>query len=82
MQYVFIHVHQTVCTLTYISRGQLVQQLRDSMSIDSGGLQTIDLPTVLGRATLDSLGKAAFEYDFGALDQKQNALADSLHNFM
>ncbi|EIM80594.1 cytochrome P450 [Stereum hirsutum FP-91666 SS1] len=58
----------------------LIHQLRDTLSVSDSGSETVDIPTVLGRATLDTLGKAAFEYNFGALDGKQNKLAESLHH--
>ncbi|EIM88709.1 cytochrome P450 [Stereum hirsutum FP-91666 SS1] len=71
---------QALMPIFKASAQSLVQLLRDSLLLNQGS-KTIDMSTILGRATLDSLGKAAFEYDFGALHRKDNELADSLHHF-
>ncbi|KZS89245.1 cytochrome P450 [Sistotremastrum niveocremeum HHB9708] len=40
----------------------------------------VNIPASLARATLDALGEAAFEYDFGSVENKENELANHYQN--
>ncbi|KAJ7508829.1 cytochrome P450 [Mycena galericulata] len=42
----------------------------------------IDFPNWLGRATLDAIGIAGFDYDFGALHDSRNPLASAYNNIL
>ncbi|KAJ7737450.1 cytochrome P450 [Mycena maculata] len=42
----------------------------------------IDFPNWLGRATLDAIGIAGFDYDFGALNDSRNPLASAYNNIL
>lgn len=59
----------------------LIEQLEDSIAQNPHGSYVVNIPTVVGRANLDALGKAAFEYDFGSLRGKNTELEESLHQF-
>ena len=61
---------------------QFVQYLAEIVSEGKYGSTKVDIPTVLGRGLLDSLGSAAFGHDFHCLDHQEDELADSLHQFM
>ncbi|KAF8518880.1 cytochrome P450 [Gautieria morchelliformis] len=51
-----------------------VAKWKDSVA-QSGGLSTvIDTPSWLARTTLDAIGRAAFDHDFGAIDEKEDEL--------
>ena len=60
---------------------QLVEQLEGLVAQNPDGSYVANIPTVVGRANLDALGKAAFEYDFGSLRGKNTELEESLHQF-
>ncbi|KAI0052758.1 cytochrome P450 [Auriscalpium vulgare] len=60
----------------------LVEQFRDSLSGTKSTSREEDMPTFLGHAVLDALGKAAFAYDFNQLDHQKAELEESLHSFM
>lgn len=79
---------QTVCHLVIhqellvdILSTQLIEQLEDSIAQNPHGSYVVNIPTVVGRANFDALGKAAFEYDFGSLRGKNTELEESLHQF-
>ncbi|KAF8576236.1 cytochrome P450 [Ramaria rubella] len=42
----------------------------------------IDIPSWLARMTLDAMGSAAFDYEFGALDEDDNELAKVYRNLL
>jgi len=48
----------------------------------SGHSAIIDVNLWLGKATLDSIGIGAFDYDFGALDNSDNQLVKSYENVL
>ncbi|KIJ29239.1 hypothetical protein M422DRAFT_188770, partial [Sphaerobolus stellatus SS14] len=42
----------------------------------------VDVAIWMTRATLDALGQAGFDYEFGALDNLDNELSKAYHNLM
>ncbi|KAJ3857523.1 cytochrome P450 [Lentinula lateritia] len=58
----------------------LVEQWNDLLAID----QSVELNVAswLSRATMDSLGEAAFDYHFGALENKENELMKAYFGLM
>ncbi|KIY53206.1 cytochrome P450 [Fistulina hepatica ATCC 64428] len=40
----------------------------------------VDIPSWASRGTMDAIGEAAFDYQFGALDNSDNALAEAFRN--
>ncbi|KAF8517112.1 cytochrome P450 [Gautieria morchelliformis] len=52
-----------------------VAKWKDAVA-QNGGLSTvIDIPSWLARTTLDAIGRAAFDHDFGAIDEKEDELS-------
>ncbi|KAF8507406.1 cytochrome P450 [Gautieria morchelliformis] len=52
-----------------------VAKWKDAVA-QSGGLSTvIDIPSWLARTTLDAIGRAAFDHDFAAIDEKEDELS-------
>ncbi|KAF8507409.1 PAH-inducible cytochrome P450 monooxygenase PC-PAH 1 [Gautieria morchelliformis] len=52
-----------------------VAKWKDAVA-QSGGLSTvIDIPSWLARTTLDAIGRAAFDHDFGAIDEHEDELS-------
>ncbi|THH17361.1 hypothetical protein EW146_g3435 [Bondarzewia mesenterica] len=68
--------------LVPVFRDSLIQELEDGLVLSKNGAEVVDVPTAVGRATLDALGRAAFAYDFGALEGRHDELASSLHDFI
>jgi len=46
------------------------------------GSLVLDMPSWLSRATMDALGRAAFDYDFGALSNDDNELTKAYNGLM
>ncbi|RDB25147.1 hypothetical protein Hypma_007406 [Hypsizygus marmoreus] len=42
----------------------------------------LDMPSWISRATLNAIGEAAFDYDFGAMDEADNALGKAYSNLL
>ncbi|KAF8579966.1 cytochrome P450 [Ramaria rubella] len=53
---------------------------QDLVTRNGGGPSVIDVPSWLGRMTLDAMGTTAFDYDFGALDGSENELSKMFGN--
>ncbi|KAF9024028.1 cytochrome P450 [Hymenopellis radicata] len=60
---------------------KMAEQWQDMIASDPAQSAVIDIPNWTSRATLDAIGQAAFDYQFGALDDAQNALAKAYTNF-
>lgn len=60
--------------------GKMAAKWRDIISGNDGLSGTVDVPAWTSRATLDIIGQAAFDYDFGALDDKDNTLTKIVSN--
>jgi cytochrome P450 len=74
-------------TKTYIpifhqTAQKLCNMWKDVIKEGNKGQVTIEVSRWLSRATLDALGKAAFDYEFGALDNAENKLAKAYENLM
>ncbi|EGN95464.1 hypothetical protein SERLA73DRAFT_113010 [Serpula lacrymans var. lacrymans S7.3] len=61
---------------------KLVINWKDALIDSRDGTIVYDVLNEATLATLDAVGKAAFEYDFGILERKGNALATSFTNFL
>ncbi|KIY71128.1 cytochrome P450 [Cylindrobasidium torrendii FP15055 ss-10] len=61
---------------------QLTVKWSDILTRESDTSATINVATWLSRATMDSLGEAAFDYQFGALAQKDNDLMKAYFGLM
>ncbi|KDQ64164.1 hypothetical protein JAAARDRAFT_201555 [Jaapia argillacea MUCL 33604] len=59
---------------------QLMELWKDSISNDGGQSSVLNVPFWLGRATLDAIGEAAFDYKFGALDGSDSELGPAYNN--
>ncbi|PBK75905.1 cytochrome P450 [Armillaria solidipes] len=62
--------------------GKMAAKWRDIISGNDGLSGTVDVPAWTSRATLDIIGQAAFDYDFGALDDKDNTLTKIVSNIV
>ncbi|KAF8878342.1 cytochrome P450 [Mucidula mucida] len=60
--------------------GKLAQKWQDLIASDAQQMTVVSIPWWISRATLDAIGEAAFDYQFGALDNTGNALADMYTN--
>ncbi|SJL11330.1 uncharacterized protein ARMOST_14733 [Armillaria ostoyae] len=58
----------------------MAQKWKDSIEVSSDQSAVIDVSSWISRATLDAIGQAAFDYQFGALDDSDNALAKAYYN--
>lgn len=62
---------------------QLTQKWKDeTIATDPTGSPTIDVTKWISRMTLDVIGEAAFDYDFGALDNSDSALSAVYKNLL
>ncbi|KAG7451404.1 cytochrome P450 [Guyanagaster necrorhizus] len=62
--------------------GKMAAKWRDIISGNGGLSCTVDVPSWTSRATLDIIGQAAFDYDFGALDDTDNILTKIVSNIV
>lgn len=62
---------------------QLTQKWKDEeIASDPSGSPTIDITKWMSRMTLDVIGEAGFDYDFGALDNSDSALSAVYKNLL
>ncbi|KAK0434781.1 cytochrome P450 [Armillaria borealis] len=66
--------------LSYASK--MANKWRDMISMDATETITVDIPEWTSRATLDAIGEAAFDYQFGALDNAENELTNTYTNLV
>ncbi|KAK0238250.1 cytochrome P450 [Armillaria nabsnona] len=59
---------------------KMAQKWKDSIEVSSDQSAVMDVSSWISRATLDAIGQAAFDYQFGALDDSDNALAKAYYN--
>lgn len=59
-----------------------MQKWKDEMASESSGSPTIDITKWISRMTLDVIGEAGFDYNFGALDNTDSALAAVYKNLL
>lgn len=59
---------------------KMSQKWKDSIEISQDQSAVLDAASWISRATLDAIGQAAFDYQFGALDDSDNALAKAYTN--
>ncbi|KAF8511968.1 PAH-inducible cytochrome P450 monooxygenase PC-PAH 1 [Gautieria morchelliformis] len=52
-----------------------VAKWKDAVAQNGGLSAVIDIPSWLARTTLDAIGRAAFDHDFGAIDAKEDELS-------
>ncbi|KAF8583570.1 cytochrome P450 [Ramaria rubella] len=57
-----------------------VSKWKQVISQGNTGSTVLDVPSWLARTTLDAMGAAAFDYEFGALDEADNELSNSFRN--
>ncbi|KAF8589221.1 cytochrome P450 [Ramaria rubella] len=58
-----------------------VSKLKDLVSRGGGTSTVVDIPPWLARTTLDAIGAAAFDYQFGAIDEgSDNKLSNAYNN--
>ncbi|GJE88903.1 cytochrome P450 [Phanerochaete sordida] len=62
------------------SASKLSQLWKDRILAGRPGGATVEVNDWLARTTLDVIGEAAFDFDFGALDDTQNELSQAYHN--
>ncbi|KAF9024029.1 cytochrome P450 [Hymenopellis radicata] len=55
--------------------GKLGQKWQDLITAEADQTAVVSVPWWMSRATLDAIGEAAFDYQFGALDDAQNVLS-------
>ncbi|KAG7439055.1 cytochrome P450, partial [Guyanagaster necrorhizus] len=60
--------------------GKLVSKWKELISTSDNQSVVIDIPSWTSRATLDAIGEAAFDYQFGALDNSSNPLTIAYTN--
>ncbi|KZS96386.1 cytochrome P450 [Sistotremastrum niveocremeum HHB9708] len=53
---------------------------KDRLAMAKSGCLVLNMPAEIARATLDAIGHAAFDYDFGAIEDKDNELANIFQN--
>ena len=69
--------------MSIVSHSQAAQMIRlwsDLVNASPDESTILDLPSWISRATLDAIGLAAFDYEFGALDDGDNELSKSFRN--
>ncbi|RDB23388.1 hypothetical protein Hypma_009433 [Hypsizygus marmoreus] len=59
---------------------KLCEKWKDVIAASPDQSSVFDMPSWLSRATLDAIGEAAFDYEFGALDDADNALGKAFAN--
>ncbi|KAK0228974.1 cytochrome P450 [Armillaria fumosa] len=62
--------------------GKMVSKWKELVSATEEHSVVIDIPSWTSRATLDAIGEAAFDYQFGALDDSAKPLADAYTNML
>ncbi|KDQ64100.1 hypothetical protein JAAARDRAFT_64014 [Jaapia argillacea MUCL 33604] len=60
---------------------QLVSMWKETITMEGSQSSVFNVHSWLGRATLDAIGEAAFDYKFGALDESDNELGRAYSNF-
>ncbi|EKM53352.1 uncharacterized protein PHACADRAFT_259665 [Phanerochaete carnosa HHB-10118-sp] len=55
---------------------------KDILTTSTGLSAEIDIPTWLSQATLDAVGEAAFDYQFGTMEDTESDLVRAYHNLM
>ncbi|KAK0192529.1 cytochrome P450 [Armillaria mellea] len=59
---------------------KMSQKWKDNIEISPDRSAVLDVSSWISRATLDAIGQAAFDYQFGALDNSDNPLAKAYSN--
>ncbi|KAF8494528.1 cytochrome P450 [Gautieria morchelliformis] len=57
-----------------------VAKWKDAVAQNGGVSTVIDIPSWLARTTLGAIGRAAFDHDFGAIDEKEDELSVVYNN--
>ncbi|KAF8897018.1 cytochrome P450 [Mucidula mucida] len=73
---------RTYLPIFFGAAGKVTRKWQDLIAADASQTTVVSLPWWVARATLDAIGEAAFDYEFGALDDSQNALAEKYNNLM
>ncbi|KAG7448645.1 cytochrome P450 [Guyanagaster necrorhizus] len=60
---------------------KMAQRWKDSIEVSPDQSTVLDVSSWISRATLDAIGQAAFDYEFGALDDSDNVLAKAFDLF-
>ncbi|KAL0572168.1 hypothetical protein V5O48_009796 [Marasmius crinis-equi] len=58
----------------------LTNKWKDLLSMSKDETEVFNIPAWTSRATLDAIGHAGFDYDFGALENKENRLSKAYYN--
>ncbi|KAG9221307.1 hypothetical protein CCMSSC00406_0009418 [Pleurotus cornucopiae] len=61
---------------------KLSEKWKDKLSGIPEGSTTLNMPYWLSRAALDAIGEAAFDYQFGAIDNEENDLAKAYNGLL
>ncbi|KAF9026237.1 cytochrome P450 [Hymenopellis radicata] len=64
----------------FSSIGKVAQKWQDMIAADEKQTTVVSIPQWVSRATLDAIGEAAFDYQFGSVDDSGNALAEGYNN--
>ncbi|KAK0448606.1 cytochrome P450 [Armillaria borealis] len=62
--------------------GKMTSKWRELISATDEQSVVIDIPSWTSRATLDAIGEAAFDYQFGALDESAKPLTNAFTNML
>ncbi|PBK95281.1 cytochrome P450 [Armillaria gallica] len=62
--------------------GKMTSKWKELISTTDEQSIVIDIPSWTSRATLDTMGEAAFDYQFGALDESANPLTNAYTNML
>ncbi|KAJ3559576.1 hypothetical protein NM688_g255 [Phlebia brevispora] len=71
---------RTFTTMFRNSAAKLAQKWKDDVLAHSDEGQDLAINRWLARITLDIVGEAAFDYDFGALENQNNKVSKAYHN--
>ncbi|KAL0067429.1 hypothetical protein AAF712_005414 [Marasmius tenuissimus] len=58
----------------------LSNKWKDLLSISNDQSEVFNIPKWTSRATLDAIGHAGFDYNFGAMENQENRLSKAYHN--
>ncbi|KAF9025469.1 cytochrome P450 [Hymenopellis radicata] len=73
---------RTYLPIFFGTAGKMAQKWQDLITAEASQTTVVSLPWWVARATLDAIGEAAFDYQFGALDDSRNALVEKYTNLM
>ncbi|KAL0573689.1 hypothetical protein V5O48_008260 [Marasmius crinis-equi] len=65
-----------------LSRLKLINRWKEDLSVAEDQSKVFNIPYWTSRATLDAIGHAGFNYNFGAMENEDNRLAAAYHNLM